>query len=106
MFIQKIKDNYKIDEPIFIENILALFPEFTRAYVFRLIKQAETNGELIKFSRGVYYIPKDFPSFFYYENLGALFVTCRDMQKSPKIRHFRTIRKNSFTLFFAKFLHP
>ena len=40
------------------------------------------------------------------ENLGALFVTYRDMQKSPKIRHFRTIRKNSFTLFFAKFLHP
>lgn len=40
------------------------------------------------------------------ENLGALFVTCRDMQKSPKIRHFRTIHKNSFTLFLAKFLHP
>lgn len=40
------------------------------------------------------------------ENLGALFATCRDMQKNPKIRHFRTIRKNTFTLFFAKFLHP
>ena len=40
------------------------------------------------------------------ENLGALFVACRDMQKSLKIRHFRTIHKISFTLFFAKFLHP
>ena len=40
------------------------------------------------------------------KNLGALFVTCRDMQKSPKIQHFRTIHKNTFTLFFAKFLHP
>ena len=40
------------------------------------------------------------------ENLGALFVTCRDMQKSPKIRHFRTtINKSPFILFFAKFLH-
>ena len=39
------------------------------------------------------------------ENLGALFVTCRDMQKRPKIRHFRTINKSSFILFFAKFLH-
>ena len=40
------------------------------------------------------------------ENLGALFVTCQDVQKRPKIRYFRTIYKNSFTLFFAKFLHP
>lgn len=40
------------------------------------------------------------------ENLGTLFVTFRDMQKSPIIRHFRTIYKNAFTLFFAKFLHP
>ena len=72
MFIQKIKDNYKIDEPIFIENILALFPEFTRAYVFRLIKQAETNGELIKFSRGVYYIPKK--TFFGYSTLTSSMV--------------------------------
>lgn len=40
------------------------------------------------------------------ENLGALFVTFRDMHKIPKIRHFRTIHKNSFALFFAKFLHP
>ncbi len=40
------------------------------------------------------------------ENLGTLFVTCRDVQKNPKIRHFRTIHKNSFALFFAKFLHP
>ena len=28
------------------------------------------------------------------ENLGALFVACRDMQKSPKIRHFRAINKS------------
>ena len=40
------------------------------------------------------------------ENLGALFVACRDVQKSTKIRHFRTTHKISFTLFFAKFLHP
>ena len=72
MFIQRIKDNYKFDEPIFIENILALFPEFTRAYVFRLIKQAETNGELIKFSRGVYYIPKK--TFFGYSTLTSSMV--------------------------------
>lgn len=58
MFIEKIKRNFKIGEPIFIEDILSLFPEFTRAYVFRLIKKAEEDEELVKFSRGVYCIPK------------------------------------------------
>lgn len=40
------------------------------------------------------------------ENLGALFVSFREMQKSPNIRHFRTIYKNSFMLFFTNFLPP
>ena len=40
------------------------------------------------------------------ENLGALFVVCCDVQKSPKIRCFRTNHKSPFILFFAKFLHP
>ena len=39
------------------------------------------------------------------ENLGALFVTCRDMRKCPKIRGFRTIHKSPFMLFYAKFSH-
>ena len=72
MFIKKIKDNFKTGDPIFIENILSLFPEFTRAYVFRLIKQAEIKGELIKFSRGVYYIPKK--TFFGYSTLTSSMV--------------------------------
>lgn len=59
MFIKRIKKNYKPLFPIFTEDILRLFPEFTRAYVFRLLKQAQDNGDIIKFSRGVYCIPKE-----------------------------------------------
>lgn len=58
MFIERLKENFKQGEPIFSEGILSLFPEYTRAYVFRLIKRYEEDGELVKFSRGVYYIPK------------------------------------------------
>ena len=59
------------------------------------------NGEYVRLGHHIW---TPYPSGI--ENLGALFATCRDMQKSPKIRHFRTINKNTFTLFFAKFLHP
>ena len=58
MFISRLKSNFKPGSPIYTEDIISLFPEFTKAYIFRLIKQAEENGEIIKFSRGVYYIPK------------------------------------------------
>lgn len=58
MFIEKLKKEFKTNEPIFVEDILSLYPEFTRAYVFRLIKKAEENGDLLKFSRGVYFISK------------------------------------------------
>ena len=67
MLIEKLKEKYKVGEPIFIEDILLLFPEYTRAYVFRLIKRAEANGEIYKFSRGVYYLPKE--SFFGFSTL-------------------------------------
>lgn len=58
MFIKRIKYVFKPGEPIFIKDILALFPEFTRAYIFRLLKDAERRKQIIKFSRGVYCLPK------------------------------------------------
>lgn len=59
MLLEKVQETYQKGEPIFIEDILSLYPEFTRAYVFRLAKQDETNGDLVRFSRGVYCIPKE-----------------------------------------------
>lgn len=58
MFIERIEKAFKPGKPIFTEDILSLYPEFTKAYVFRLLKKAENNGELVRFSRGVYCIPK------------------------------------------------
>ena len=59
MFIDKIEKTYGANTPIFADEIVALFDGYTRAYVFRLINKAEADGELVSYSRGVYYIPKN-----------------------------------------------
>lgn len=57
MFISKLKRKFDTNEPIFTNEILDLFSEYSRAYVFRLIKKAEQKGEIINFEKGIYYIP-------------------------------------------------
>lgn len=58
MLIERVIREFGYDTPIFAEEILELFNEFTRAYVFRLVKKAENAGELVCYSRGVYYVPR------------------------------------------------
>ncbi len=58
MFIEKLREKFNMNEPIFTNEILELFDEFTRAYVFRLINKAKDMGELVQFDNGVYYIPQ------------------------------------------------
>ncbi len=58
MFIEDIKKAYGVNTPIFADEIVTLFSNYTRAYVFRLIKKAEDAEELVSFSRGVYFIPQ------------------------------------------------
>lgn len=72
MFIERLKSKFEAGDPIFTEDILSLFPEFSRVYIFRLIKKAENNGELVKFYRGVYCIPKK--TFFGYSTLSSSLV--------------------------------
>ena len=58
MLTEKLKAQFGTNVPIFTDEIIAIFPEYTRAYVFRLIRQAEQAGDLCCFSRGIYFIPK------------------------------------------------
>ena len=46
MFIERMKESFKKEEPIFTQEILSLFKEYTRTYVFRLISKAEAKGEI------------------------------------------------------------
>ena len=57
MFIDKLQAKYEPNEPIFINEILDEFSEYSRGYVFKLIKKAEEKEELVNFSTGVYFIP-------------------------------------------------
>lgn len=58
MFIERLSEKFNINEPIFTEEILGLFPEYSRAQVFRYIGKAKENKEIVQFAKGVYYIPK------------------------------------------------
>lgn len=57
MLVERLKKKFNTNEPIFTNEILEMFSEYSRAYVFRLIKKAEKNGEIINFDTGVYFIP-------------------------------------------------
>lgn len=57
MLVERLKEKFKTNEPIFTNEILEIFKEYSRAYVFRLIDKAEKNKEIINFDTGVYYLP-------------------------------------------------
>ncbi len=57
MLVEQLKENFNTNEPIFSKEILKMFSNYSRAYIFRLINKAEKNGEIINYDTGVYYIP-------------------------------------------------
>ena len=57
MFIERLSEKFNINEPIFTEEILGLFREYSRAQVFRYIDKAKERKEIVQFTKGVYYIP-------------------------------------------------
>ena len=58
MFIERLKEKFDIDEPIFTQEILDLFSDYSRAQVFRFINKAKESGEIIQYDKGTYYMPK------------------------------------------------
>ncbi len=61
MFIELLEEKFGCDTPVFTNEILSLFPQFTKAYVFRMIKAAEQDGTLSRIDSGIYYIPQETP---------------------------------------------
>ena len=57
MLARRLKEKFNTNEPIFTNEILETFSEYSRAYVFRLIDKAERKGEIVNFDTGVYFIP-------------------------------------------------
>lgn len=57
MLIERLSTKFNMNEPIFTNEIMEIFKEYSRAYVFRLIDKAEKRGEIIQFGKGVYFLP-------------------------------------------------
>ena len=56
-FLKTVKNNYEVNQPIFIDELLKLFLPISRAQVFRYINRAKISNELIQYDTGVYYLP-------------------------------------------------
>lgn len=72
MLVERLNEKFNISEPIFTKEILEIFGEYSRAYVFRLIDKAEKNGEIVNFDTGVYYIPQK-------SDIGVSTITAEDV---------------------------
>lgn len=57
VLVEILEKTFNKNEPIFISEILTLFKEYSRAYIFRLINKAIQQGNLVKFDTGIYYLP-------------------------------------------------
>lgn len=58
MFAERIQETFDLNEPIFTEELLRLFADYSRPQVFRYIDAAKERGEIVQYAKGVYYIPQ------------------------------------------------
>lgn len=58
MFAERVKSSFAVNEPIYTEEIIGLFPDYSRPQIFRFIKEAEEKNEIVNFAKGIYYIPR------------------------------------------------
>ena len=59
MFAERVKSSFAVNEPIYTEEIIRLFPDYSRPQIFRFIKEAEEKKEIVNFAKGIYYIPRN-----------------------------------------------
>lgn len=57
--IERLKNKFGVNQPIFTSEILEQMCEYSRPRVFQLLRKAEQEEALIKFDKGVYYIPTE-----------------------------------------------
>lgn len=55
--VERLKEKIGLNQPIFTSEILEIMSDYSRPRVFQLIKKAVSEEKLIKYAKGVYYIP-------------------------------------------------
>lgn len=58
MLIERLKEKFNFNEPIFINEIYNVMKDCSRSKVFELIQDAIKNELLLRYKQGVYYLPK------------------------------------------------
>ena len=58
MFIETLTKYIGECKPILISEVFDLFPNYSKAQIYRFIKKAIDNKKLVKYSVGVYFIPQ------------------------------------------------
>lgn len=57
--VERLRSKFGVNQPIFTSEILEEMSEYSRPRVFQLLKKVEQEQTLIKFDKGVYYIPTE-----------------------------------------------
>lgn len=57
--LERLKNKFGVNQPIFTSEILEEMSEYSRSRVFQLLKKAEEKKEIIRFDKGIYYIPTE-----------------------------------------------
>jgi len=55
--VKRLIEKYGYNEPIFTEEVLSSWKEYSRTRVFQLLKEYTARGQLSKADRNIYYIP-------------------------------------------------
>lgn len=57
--VERLKNKFGVNQPIFTSEILEEMWDYSRPRVFQLLKKADEDKSLIKFDKGVYYVPTE-----------------------------------------------
>lgn len=57
--VERLKNKFGVNQPIFTSEILEEMSEYSRPRVFQLLKKEEQEERLVRFEKGVYYIPTE-----------------------------------------------
>lgn len=58
MLIERLRESYGTNEPIFTGEILGKMSEYSRPRVYQMINDAEKSGEILRYDSGIYYMPR------------------------------------------------
>ena len=57
MLVERLKTKYAQDDPILLAEIMEIMKDYSRQRIYQMISDAEKRKELVRYGRGIYYMP-------------------------------------------------